>query len=86
MPLCDDKNGPASPKLPHLEVALQQRRGKPPSTRFTEERATDIDGSNALGPLAIACLAHDGKFPIGIESDYLPKHLLQHTWLGEFPT
>ncbi|MFB6506333.1 MULTISPECIES: immunity 49 family protein [unclassified Streptomyces] len=53
---------------------------------LTEERTTDIDGSIALGPLAIACLAHDGKFPIGIESDYLPKHLLQHTWLGEFPT
>ncbi|MFF8615080.1 immunity 49 family protein [Streptomyces sp. NPDC015350] len=53
---------------------------------LTEERTTDIDGSIALGPLAIACLAHDGKFPIDIESDYLPKHLLQHTWLGEFPT
>ncbi|MFB6816432.1 immunity 49 family protein [Streptomyces sp. NPDC056347] len=53
---------------------------------LTEERATDIDGSIALGPLAIACLAYDGKFPIGVESDYLPKHLLQHTWLGEFPT
>ncbi|MFJ2898922.1 immunity 49 family protein [Streptomyces sp. NPDC087218] len=53
---------------------------------LTEERTTDIDGSIALGPLAIACLAYDGKFPIGVESDYLPKHLLQHTWLGEFPT
>ncbi|MFJ2898925.1 immunity 49 family protein [Streptomyces sp. NPDC087218] len=53
---------------------------------LTEERTTDINGSIALGPLAIACLAYDGKFPIGVESDYLPKHLLQHTWLGEFPT
>ncbi|MGW1351676.1 immunity 49 family protein [Streptomyces sp. sk2.1] len=53
---------------------------------LTEDRPTDINGSIALGPLAIACLAHDGKFPIGVESDYLPKHLLQHTWLGEFPT
>ncbi|MFF3782917.1 immunity 49 family protein [Streptomyces sp. NPDC001933] len=53
---------------------------------LTEERTTDIKGAIALGPLAIACLAYDGKFPIGVESDYLPKHLLQHSWLGEFPT
>ncbi|PCG86560.1 hypothetical protein CIB93_08465 [Streptomyces sp. WZ.A104] len=51
-----------------------------------EERATDIDGSIALGPLAIACLAYDAEFPLDIESDYLPKHLLQRSWLGEFPT
>ncbi|MET7853821.1 immunity 49 family protein [Streptomyces avermitilis] len=53
---------------------------------LNEERATDIDGSIALGPLAIACLAYDGELPIEVESDYLPKHLLQHSWLGEFPT
>ncbi|MEV2260697.1 immunity 49 family protein [Streptomyces anulatus] len=53
---------------------------------LNEDRATDIDGSIALGPLAIACLAYDADFPLDIESDYLPKHLLQRTWLGEFPT
>lgn len=53
---------------------------------LNEARATDIDGSIALGPLAIACLAHDAEFPIDIESEYLPHHLLQRTWLGEFPT
>ncbi|WP_306472823.1 immunity 49 family protein [Streptomyces sp. or20] len=53
---------------------------------LNEDRATDIDGSIALGPLAIACLAYDAGFPLDIESDYLPKHLLQRTWLGEFPT
>ncbi|MFC8713968.1 immunity 49 family protein [Streptomyces sp. NPDC057197] len=53
---------------------------------LNEDRAADIDGSIALGPLAIACLAYDGKMPIGVESEYLPKHLLQHDWLGEFPT
>ncbi|WGP10222.1 immunity 49 family protein [Streptomyces sp. SH5] len=53
---------------------------------LTEDRATDIDGSIALGPLAIACLAYDADFPLDIESDYLPKHLLQRTWIGEFPT
>ncbi|MEU4686445.1 immunity 49 family protein [Streptomyces xinghaiensis] len=53
---------------------------------LTEERVTDIDGSIALGPLAIASLAYDGELPIEVESEYLPKHLLQHGWLGEFPT
>ncbi|MFK0258340.1 immunity 49 family protein [Streptomyces sp. NPDC090445] len=51
-----------------------------------EERATDIDGALPLGPLAMACLAHDGKFPIDVESPFLPKYLLTHGWLGEFPT
>ncbi|WP_330238848.1 immunity 49 family protein [Streptomyces sp. NBC_00525] len=53
---------------------------------LTEDRAADIDGSIALGPLAIACLAHDADFPLDVESDYLPKHLLQRSRLGEFPT
>ncbi|MYQ81771.1 MULTISPECIES: immunity 49 family protein [unclassified Streptomyces] len=53
---------------------------------LNEDRATDVDGSIALGPLAIACLAHDADFPLDIESGYLPKHLLQRTWIGEFPT
>lgn len=53
---------------------------------LTGERDTDLDGSIALGPLAIACLAYDGGIPVDVESEYLPKHLLQHDWLGEFPT
>ncbi|MFD4274105.1 immunity 49 family protein [Streptomyces cyaneofuscatus] len=53
---------------------------------LNQDRAKDIDGSIALGPLAIACLAYDAEFPLDIESDYLPKHLLQRTWIGEFPT
>ncbi|MFG2308585.1 immunity 49 family protein [Streptomyces sp. NPDC048566] len=53
---------------------------------LNEERAADIDGAVALGPLAIACRAYDGGIPIEVESDYLPKHLLQRAWLGEFPT
>ncbi|WP_329562239.1 immunity 49 family protein [Kitasatospora sp. NBC_01266] len=50
------------------------------------ERACDIRGLVALGPLAIACLAYDAGFPIEVESEYLPKHLLQRSWLGEFDT
>ncbi|POX41709.1 hypothetical protein C3486_08505 [Streptomyces sp. Ru73] len=51
-----------------------------------EDRAKDPDGRIALGPLAIACFAYDGGIPIEVESEYLPKHLLQRSWLGEFPT
>jgi hypothetical protein len=53
---------------------------------LNEDRQAKLDGTIALGPLAIACLAFDGRIPIEVESDYLPKHLLQHDWLGEFPT
>ncbi|MFF4254956.1 immunity 49 family protein [Streptomyces sp. NPDC001663] len=53
---------------------------------LNEDRRAKLDGTIALGPLAIACLAYDGRIPIEVESDYLPKHLLQHDWLGEFPT
>jgi hypothetical protein len=49
-----------------------------------EDRANDPEGRIALGPLAVACLAYDGGIPIEVESDYLPKHLLQPGWLGEF--
>ncbi|MFE9169424.1 immunity 49 family protein [Streptomyces kebangsaanensis] len=49
-----------------------------------EDRTDDPSGMVALAPLAIACLAHDGDIPIEVETDYLPKHLLQRGWLGEF--
>ncbi|WP_445395405.1 immunity 49 family protein [Streptomyces sp. LE64] len=51
-----------------------------------EDRAEDIEGMVALGPLAMTCLAHDGDFPVEVESDYLPHHLVARSWLGEFPT
>ncbi|MEW2495336.1 immunity 49 family protein [Streptomyces nodosus] len=53
---------------------------------LNEDRQAKLDGTIALGPLAISCLAYDGRIPIEVESDYLPKHLLQHDWLGEIPT
>ncbi|MEV0529851.1 immunity 49 family protein [Streptomyces sp. NPDC050439] len=53
---------------------------------LNDDRKADIDGSVALGPLAIACLAYDGGIPIDVESEYLPQHLLQRGWVGEFPT
>ncbi|NBM18475.1 immunity 49 family protein [Streptomyces sp. GC420] len=68
---------------PALEEALKLHKAY---WTLDEDRAADIDGTVALGPLAMACLAYDGEIPIGVESEYLPKHLLQHGWLGEFPT
>ncbi|MGI5470646.1 immunity 49 family protein [Streptomyces sp. CA-132043] len=51
-----------------------------------EQREQSVAGMLALGPLAIACLAYDGEIPVEIESEYLPKHLLRRSWLGEFAT
>ncbi|WP_405649157.1 immunity 49 family protein [Streptomyces sp. NBC_00019] len=51
-----------------------------------EARALSGDGLVALGPLAIACMAYDNDFPIEVESEYLPKHLLRRSWVGEFDT
>ncbi|MFE0721025.1 immunity 49 family protein [Streptomyces rochei] len=68
---------------PVLEEALKLHRAY---WTPREEGATDIDGTVALGPLAIACWAHDGRLCVHVESEYLPKHLLHHDWLGECPT
>ncbi|MFB8206986.1 immunity 49 family protein [Streptomyces sp. NPDC056010] len=51
-----------------------------------EARSLNTDGLVALAPLAIACMAFDNGFTLEVESDYLPKHLLQRTWIGEFAT
>jgi hypothetical protein len=52
----------------------------------TEDRAQDLNGVIALGPLAIACLAYDAGFPIDVESEFIPKALLERAWVGEFET
>ncbi|MET9567907.1 Imm49 family immunity protein [Streptomyces virginiae] len=53
---------------------------------LTGERTQDIDGAVVLGPLAMACLAYDGKLPFGVESPFVPKCLLEYAWCGGFPT
>ncbi|MEU3841164.1 immunity 49 family protein [Streptomyces sp. NPDC028635] len=40
----------------------------------------------ALGPLALACVAHDSGFPVDTSSPYVPRHLVLGSWYGEFPT
>ncbi|MGT2529101.1 immunity 49 family protein [Streptomyces nojiriensis] len=51
-----------------------------------EDRARDARGLVAIGPLAMVCLAHDAGFPVETQSDYLPRHLIARTWVGEFTT
>lgn len=51
-----------------------------------EDRASSSEGLVALGPLAMACLAYDAEFPLEVQSDYLPKALLERPWVGEFDT
>ncbi|MFF4359579.1 immunity 49 family protein [Streptomyces sp. NPDC001604] len=51
-----------------------------------EDRALDTRGLIALGPLAVSCLAVQAGFTITVESEYLPKHLLEGAWINEFPT
>ncbi|HJE58847.1 MAG TPA: immunity 49 family protein [Nocardiopsis listeri] len=57
----------------------------------TEDRSNEIDGVFHLDLLALACLAYgtaevDPGFRLEVESGYLPKHLVQRSWYGEFPT
>ncbi|MCF1596041.1 immunity 49 family protein [Streptomyces muensis] len=49
-------------------------------------RAAQVNGLVALGPLAMACLAHDGGVAIEVESGYIPKYLLERGRVGDFPT
>ncbi|MFI6056497.1 immunity 49 family protein [Streptomyces violascens] len=51
-----------------------------------EDRAISTDSLVALGPLAVACMAYDAGFPIEVESEYLPRFLLDRGWVGEFDT
>ncbi|MFD9725978.1 immunity 49 family protein [Streptomyces sp. NPDC059072] len=49
-----------------------------------EDRAGNILGVVALGPLAIACLAKANGIPVEVQTDYLPEALLDFGWRGEF--
>ncbi|GGO53669.1 hypothetical protein GCM10012287_40870 [Streptomyces daqingensis] len=51
-----------------------------------DDRAMSSDGLVALVPLAMACLARDARFPIEVESEYMPEALLDFSWAGEIET
>ncbi|WP_170068055.1 immunity 49 family protein [Lentzea guizhouensis] len=48
--------------------------------------ADDPRGLVALAPLGLACIAKDSGLNVDVESDYLPKHLLLGSWVGEYRT
>ncbi|GAA4010837.1 hypothetical protein GCM10022247_36350 [Allokutzneria multivorans] len=49
-------------------------------------RALELhEGGVALGPLAVACAAFDSGFPIGVESERLPKNIVERKWRNEVP-
>ncbi|MFF0459837.1 immunity 49 family protein [Streptomyces mexicanus] len=50
------------------------------------ERQNNTSSLVALAPLALTCLAYDAGFPIDVESEYLPKHLIEGGWVGEYQT
>ncbi|SIO87614.1 hypothetical protein BQ8420_17000 [Nocardiopsis sp. JB363] len=57
----------------------------------SEERANNINGVVPMALLAFACFGYDAAevesdFRFEVESGYLPKHLVQRSWYGEFPT
>ncbi|MEV7121043.1 immunity 49 family protein [Kitasatospora griseola] len=49
-----------------------------------EERADGADSLVSLPLMGIACLAREAGLNVEIESDYLPKHILLGSWVGEF--
>ncbi|MEU0111695.1 immunity 49 family protein [Streptomyces sp. NPDC006251] len=52
----------------------------------TEERSHSANGLVSLGLLAIVCMAYDNDMPIDVETEYLPKHLVKRSWVGEYDT
>ncbi|MFD7813291.1 immunity 49 family protein [Streptomyces sp. NPDC059785] len=53
---------------------------------WDDDRQISNRGFVALGPLAIACLAKERGLPVEVESEYLPKALLDFAWRGEIDT
>lgn len=56
----------------------------------TPERSKSLDGGVPLDLLALACWGYDTaqvdpEFSFDVESGYLPKHILERDWIGEFP-
>lgn len=47
-----------------------------------EERRSHPDGNVDLPSTALAALAHDQGIPVEVASDYLPRHLVEPTWLS----
>ncbi|WP_161631144.1 immunity 49 family protein [Nocardiopsis halophila] len=53
--------------------------------------AGKLEGVIPLPMIALACMAHDAgeddsEVWVEVESDYLPRHIVEGTWFGEFET
>jgi hypothetical protein len=48
-----------------------------------EQMAGDPRGFIVIGPLGIACYAYDAGFPIEVESEYIPKYILEKQYLAK---
>ncbi|WP_158843822.1 immunity 49 family protein [Saccharothrix deserti] len=48
-----------------------------------KSRANNPDGLLALGPLAMACIAYDLEIELAVESEYVPRGLLEGVRVGE---
>jgi hypothetical protein len=49
----------------------------------SEEMAGNPQGFIAIGPLGLACAAYDLGFPIEVESEYIPKYILEKQYLAK---
>jgi Immunity protein 49 len=48
-----------------------------------EQLSGDPRGFIAIAPLGLACAAYDAGFPIEVESDYIPKYILERQFLAQ---
>ncbi|MEU8896238.1 immunity 49 family protein [Nocardia sp. NPDC048505] len=52
----------------------------------SEEDFYKPEGLVSLSLTAVACLARDAGFDITVDSEYIPRYLLEGEWVGEFRT
>jgi hypothetical protein len=66
-----------------LAQALEQHKAY-----WTEDSqlADTPNGFVALAPLGLACIATEAGLTVDVESEYLPRHLLLGSWVGEYRT
>jgi Immunity protein 49 len=48
-----------------------------------EQLSGDPRGFIAIAPLGLACAAYDAGFPIEVESEYIPKYILERQFLAQ---
>jgi hypothetical protein len=68
-----------------VETRSVIRTSPPTRSSWISRTLQDVnsDGLVALGPLAIASFARERGIPVEVESEYLPKALLEFAWEGE---